>query len=100
MSYRGPTDLPALSELCRMRQPHLCPLGAGTRRALLLAQCLQPSLAGGTAVLARESPADTRLVGIGSCGASTSFGFKANLVKAVQTLPQSAPPPPPQRQVY
>lgn len=62
MSYPGPAELPAHLELGKMRQAHLRPLGTGTRRALLLALCLQPSGEGGTAVLAWENPADTRLV--------------------------------------
>lgn len=68
-----------------MRWAHLCPLG---ERALLLTVCLQPSLEGGTAVLAWESPSDTRLVRNGSPTALALLGFKGDLVEDVQTLPQ------------
>lgn len=87
----GATELPARSESSKMSWVHLCPPGAGTRRALPLELCLQPSLGRGATVLAWESPADARLAGNGSCSASTSLGFKADLVKAMQTLPQGPP---------
>lgn len=61
MSFPGPMELPAHSVLRKMRQAHLCSPETGTVRGLLLVLCLQPSLEGGTAVLAWESPADAQL---------------------------------------